>query len=152
MDPAFARVTEHLDANYRLLMAMAPVAAEEIPSNTPKGGVYLFFDKGKPMYAGRTKRKISDRVRGHFGKSPDCPLAWLLAREVTGLRPTYKEKGSRKDLMNQPEFRRVYEEQKERIKKMEIRFVAEADPTRQALLEIYTAVVSGSRYNDFDCH
>ena len=35
---------------------------------------------------------------------------------------------------------------------MDLRFVDEADPIRQALLEIYVAVVLGTPYNDFDTH
>lgn len=39
-----------------------------------------------------------------------------------------------------------------RIRKMDVRFVEEADPLRQTLLEIYIAVSANSRYNDFDTH
>ena len=35
---------------------------------------------------------------------------------------------------------------------MDLRFVEEADPTRQALLEIYASVVLRTEYNDFDTH
>ena len=35
---------------------------------------------------------------------------------------------------------------------MEIRFVEETDPVRQALLEIYVATVLETPYNDFDTY
>jgi hypothetical protein len=35
---------------------------------------------------------------------------------------------------------------------MSVRWVVEADPTTQALLEIYVAIATGARYNDFDTH
>jgi hypothetical protein len=38
---------------------------------------------------------------------------------------------------------------KQRLNRMQIRFVAEPDQLRQALLEIYCAVALGTRYNDF---
>ena len=38
------------------------------------------------------------------------------------------------------------------LRKMDVRFVGESDPVKQALLEIYVAVVSGAKYNDFDTH
>ncbi len=38
------------------------------------------------------------------------------------------------------------------IRAMEVRYVAESDPTRQALLEIYVATVTEAKYNDFDTH
>jgi len=41
---------------------------------------------------------------------------------------------------------------KERIRAMEYRYVEEADQNRQALLEIYCAVVLRTPYNDFGTH
>jgi hypothetical protein len=35
---------------------------------------------------------------------------------------------------------------------MDLRFVEEWDPTRQALLEIYVSVFLRTKYNDFDTH
>ena len=35
---------------------------------------------------------------------------------------------------------------------MELRYVEEADPLRQTLLEIYVAVALKTPYNDFDTH
>ena len=35
---------------------------------------------------------------------------------------------------------------------MDVRFVAEADPIRQALLEMYVALEMKTKYNDFDNH
>jgi len=35
---------------------------------------------------------------------------------------------------------------------MEVRYVGESDPLKQALLEIYVAVVTKAKFNDFDTH
>ena len=35
---------------------------------------------------------------------------------------------------------------------MNVRYVHEKDPVRQALLEIYVAVATEAKYNDFDTH
>jgi len=35
---------------------------------------------------------------------------------------------------------------------MDVRFVGEADPLKQALLEIYVSVVGKTKYNDFNTH
>jgi hypothetical protein len=43
-------------------------------------------------------------------------------------------------------------EPKARLRQMSVRFVEEADATRQCLLEVYVAVVLEARYNDFDNH
>jgi hypothetical protein len=152
MNPAFQSLTEQLEAKFRLLMNAVPVAAEDIPDVTPIGGVYLFSENGIYLYTGRTKRKLSRRIRDHFSTALDCPFAWQMAREITGRRATYKKLGSRKDLLSQPDFRRIYDESKQRIRKMHVQYVEESEPLRQALLEIYAAVVTNSLHNDFDTH
>jgi hypothetical protein len=152
MDPSFSSLTEQLATKFRSLIAMTPVAAEDVPEDTPRAGIYLFSEHGVHMYAGRTKRKLCVRIRNHFSAARDCPFAWLLAREITGFRPTYRREGSRADLLTRPDFARIYEEQKKRIRRMDVRFVEESDPLRQTLLEIYAAVVSRAKYNNFNCH
>jgi hypothetical protein len=75
-----------------------------------------------------------------------------LAREATGRKATYRTEGSRKALLDDAGFRREYEQAKQRIRAMSVRYIHEPHPTRQALLEIYVAVATGARYNDFDTH
>ena len=58
----------------------------------------------------------------------------------------------RSELLKNPEFRAVFVQAKADIASMDLRFVEEEDPTRQALLEIYAAVALGTPYNDFDTH
>jgi hypothetical protein len=133
-------------------MAMQPCTAEKIPNNTPKGGVYLFSEKGIHLYVGRTKRKICKRIRGHFSTAKDCPFAWRLARDKTGFKASYKKEGSRTHLLSKREFYQIYEAAKKQIRKMDVRFVEEVDPLRQTLLEIYVTVATRAKHNDFDCH
>ena len=54
--------------------------------------------------------------------------------------------------MLNPVFAAAFAAAKERIRRMEYRYVEEDDQTRQALLEIYCAVVLGTTYNDFGTH
>lgn len=131
---------------------MRPVAARTILKDTSAGGVYLFSDGSTHLYVGRTKRPIAVRIRNHFNTALDCPFAWLLAREATGKKATYKRDGSRKALLADPTFMAEYERAKNQIREMSVRYVHESDPTSQALLEIYVAVATGARYNDFDTH
>jgi len=65
---------------------------------------------------------------------------------------SYTKKGSRAELLNDPEFKAAFENSKERIRNMELRYIGENDPLRQALLEIYVSFVLGTRYNDFETH
>lgn len=52
------------------------------------------------------------------------------------------------DLKFRPEFDAAIA----RIREMDVRWVAESDPTRQALLEIYCAIALGTEYNNFKNH
>jgi hypothetical protein len=153
MDDIFKTLIDGLHNKYQDLISMSPVTIDTAPNNCPVGGVYLFSEGGKPLYTGRTKRKIKTRLKGHVNTAKDCPFAWHLALESPGItRTPYKKEGSRNSLLSQPQFMKAYEEAKIRIRKMDVRFVGESDPVKQALLEIYVAVVSGAKYNDFDTH
>jgi hypothetical protein len=152
MNERFRALADTLHSKCEALLEMRPVVASDIPRNTPVGGVYLFSDGSTHLYVGRTKRSIAVRIRNHFNTAPDCPFAWLLAREVTGKKATYKRDGSRKALLADPAFKAEYERAKNRVRQMNVRYVHEADPTGQALLEIYVAVATEARYNDFDTH
>lgn len=77
----------------------------------------------------------------------------LLAREACGVpKASYKPEGSRANLMTQEHFRSAFEKQKARLREMDIRVVEEADPNRQALLEMYVSLTLGTLYNDFANH
>jgi len=152
MDKIFQDLIEGLHNKYEQLIRMSPLTVDTAPEDTPIGGVYLFSENGRNLYVGRTKRMIRDRLRDHVSTADDCPFAWRLAREWTGRRATYKVKGSRKELLRDPLFKVEYERAKKHIRRMQVRYVGEADPLKQALLEIYVAVVSKAEHNDFDTH
>jgi len=152
VDKSFQVLVEGLHQKYMALTSMPHVSVDTAPADTPTGGVYLFSEHGIPLYAGRTKRKIRDRLKNHVCTSDDCPFAWRLAREATGMMPSYRKEGSRSQLLKNPVFKKQYENAKKRIRKMEVRYVGEDNPLKQALLEIYVAVVSMAKHNDFDTH
>ena len=151
MDDTFKSLTHGLHEKYQRLISMQPFTIDTTPEDCPVGGVYLFTKNGKHLYAGRTKRKIKTRLKAHVNTGNDCPFAYRLAKEAMGVKDaTYKKEGSRRDLLTQPQFKQAYESAKGRIREMEVRFVGEPDPLKQALLEIYDAVVSKAKYNHFD--
>ena len=153
MHRRFAVLVNELDAKCQKLLAMPPVAAKDVPSDTPRGGIYLFSEDDKHLYAGRTKGPIHVRIRQQFGANANAAsFAWLIAREVTGRKATYKKQGSRDQLLVDPQFSSEYENARDRIRRMHVRYVQEPKPLRQALLEIYVAVVVEAKYNDFDTH
>jgi len=153
MDPEFKSIVDGLHLKFESLMSMEPVTVDTAPKDTPKGGIYLFSKGADHLYVGRTKRIIRNRLRDHVSTANDCPFAWHLAREATDNKvASYKTKGSRKHLMTQPHFKKAYESAKEGIREMEVRYIGESDPLRQALLEIYVAVATKAKHNDSSTH
>lgn len=121
----------------------------------PVRGVYLFSEGDVRLYVGRSNR-MHERVRNHGRPSAthrQAAFAFKLAREATGkAKATYKPDGSRAHLMSDPVFAAAFTASKKRIAAMDVRFVEEADPVRQCLLEVYVALALGTPYNDFDNH
>jgi hypothetical protein len=122
----------------------------------PQSGVYLFTETGRYLYVGR-----SNGLRNRYGRHcrpgatyRQAAFAFQLAREATGrTQAAYRAgAGSRAGLMLDPAFAAAFTAAKERIRQMEYRYVEEADQNRQALLEIYCAVVLATPYNDFGTH
>jgi hypothetical protein len=116
----------------------------------------MLSEGGEYLYVGR-----SNNIRGRMGRHSlpgathrMAAFAFRLARHATGqIKPSYKSgDGSRAALMLQPEFASAFLGAKARIRDMELRYVEESDPVRQALLEIYVAIVLKAKHNDFDNH
>ena len=155
MNEHFRKHIETLEAAYQRLRAMSPVSVRSLPGDVPQAGVYLFSNEGAAWYVGRSNN-MHRRLQQHCWPSANnnmAPFAFRLARDVTGkTEVTYSQKGSRSDLEKDPHFRAVFREQKERVRGMDLRYAEEANPVRQALLEIYVALASRAKYNDFDTH
>jgi len=152
MDNKFQILLDGLHEKYQQLISMFPVTIGTIPKDCPKGGVYLFTENGNHLYAGRTKRKIKDRLKDHIGTPGQGAFSLRLTCEALGIKATYKKGDSKNLKLSEPQFKEAYESTKNLIRRMEVRYVSEPDPIKQALLEIYVAVVSGAKYNDFDTH
>jgi predicted GIY-YIG superfamily endonuclease len=134
---------------------MTPVTPVTLPRSLPKSGIYLLSENERHLYVGRT-RDIRARIAGHSRPGATrwtAAFAFRLAREATdNMVATYTKKGSRGDLIENPNFLSAFDEAKKRIRAMDLRFVEENDPVRQAVLEIYVAVSLQTPYNDFDTH
>jgi hypothetical protein len=156
MDPKFATLVESLAPKLAQLLAMPPLTYGTLPRGMPRSGIYLFSEAGRHLYVGRSN---SLRVRHGRHCRPgathlQASFAFHLAREAMGYRTaSYRTgQGSRAGLALDSEFAAAFISAKERIRKMEYRYVEEDDQARQALLEIYCAVVLNTPYNDFATH
>lgn len=155
MHKRFAAVAAQLDSSCRQLLAIRPTKPLGLPPDVPRAGFYLLSEGRRHLYVGRSNR-IRKRLSNHCRPSATYKMAafaFRLAREDTGrLKATYRPEGSRADLMKDPAFVAAFGAAKARIREMDVRVVAEADPVRQAILEVYVAVALGTQYNDFDTH
>lgn len=155
MNETFRTHVEALHPSFSRLIAMAPVTVASLPRAMPTRAVYLFSEGDNHLYVGRTNR-LRPRLLEHGRRSSghnSAPFAFLLAREATGkTTATYQTNGSRRGLEADPLFAAAFTAAKLRVRAMDIRFVEESDPMRQALLEMYVAVALQTPYNDFDTH
>ncbi|MCL5265523.1 MAG: hypothetical protein M1343_10115 [Chloroflexi bacterium] len=149
------KVIEALEPKYRALLQIAPVKFASLPRSMPPRGIYLFSEGDRHLYVGRTN-SIRERLQGHCrpsGTHFTATFAFRIARQDTGrLNATYATSGSRAELVKDPIFGPAFDQAKQRVAAMDIRYVEETDPVRQAVLEIYVALVLGTPYNDFDNH
>ena len=155
MDAAFKQFVESLHPSFERLMQMPPLKMSALPTKLPEKCIYLLSEGKHYLYVGRTRR-LRQRLRQHSvagAQHNQAVFAFKLAREMTGrLAAAYSAKGSRKALCADPEFAEAFQQAKARVRNMDLRFVEEAEPTGQALLEIYASVVLHTKYNDFDTH
>jgi hypothetical protein len=156
MNPKFAALVDTLAPKLAQLLAMQPLTYGALPRGMLQSGVYLFTEAGRHLYVGR-----SNALRSRYGRHcrpgathRQAAFAFQLARGATGhTRATYRAgEGSRAGLMLNETFAAAFTAAKERILKMEYRYVEETDQNRQALLEIYCAVVLETPYNGFGTH
>lgn len=155
MENAFKQFVDALHPSFERLTQMVPLKMAALPSKLPEKCIYLLSEGRNHLYVGRTRR-LRQRLRQHSvagAQHNQAVFAFKLARETTGrLVAAYSPTGSRVALAADAVFGKAFTEAKLRVRNMDLRFVEEPDPTRQALLEIYASVVLRTKYNDFDTH
>lgn len=155
MHPLFRALVEHMHPAFDRLIGMEPVTAATVPKDAPSSCIYLFGEREKHLYVGRTKN-LRERMGQHSrpgSQQNQAVFAFKLAREATGhVVADYTGEGRRNALIENEEFRQAFTAAKARVRQMDLRYVEETDSLRQALLEIYASVALETLYNDFDTH
>jgi len=155
MNERFRLVIEALEVKFQKLINMVPVRYSTLPRPLPERAIYLFSESDQHLYVGRTNG-LRARLQGHCipgATHNSATLAFRMARQTTGMhQAAYSTAGSRGSLVTDPSFGPAFVGAKLRVAKMDIRYVDEGDPVRQALLEIYTATALNTPYNDFENH
>jgi predicted GIY-YIG superfamily endonuclease len=149
----FAQAVSEVEKKYSKLLASPKHRMGDLPKDMPLAGIYFLSEHGTALYVGRTN-KLRNRLQYHTRNNHNqATFAFLLGREKTGkTKASYQKAGSREDLLTQPDFRSAFDAARRRIKEMDVQFVEETDPIRQALLEVFTAMEVRARYNNFDNH
>ena len=151
MDSRFIKLMDQVEEAFRRLRDSPVLAFPLGRARLPEKGVYLFSEKGKPLYVGRSDRlrlRLNEHQRSSAGTNA-ATFAALIARKACGLDRQYDCIANRP---RHPDWNRRFAAAKERIRHMEVRVVEESRSTPQALLEIYVATVLKTPYNDFGNH
>ncbi|WP_376742348.1 hypothetical protein [Ensifer canadensis] len=162
MDRTFARTVESLVPSFNRLMEMEPIRGElfplnDIPRKQKIAGVYLMSEAGSHLYVGRSNDIVS-RFYAHRRESSGDGVAAFAFRlacftsQRTSVSYVSGHPDTRKMKMADPDFRIHFKEAKARIRSMDFRYVPEADPVNQTILEVYCAVALGTPHNTFDNH
>ena len=124
----------------------------------PEKGIYVFFERGAPMYIGRvgstSKQTMRNRIRQHTIPSAEhnqAVFAFRLLQEKLGVATGHGAELSRAELAKK--YKSEFKEMKERVRNMEVRAVEIKDSVTQAVFEIYASLaLKTTRYNNFDTH
>jgi hypothetical protein len=151
----FRQHVESLHPLFERLMTMAPLKVCDLPRLMPSRGIYLFSEGNAHLYVGRTNR-LRTRLSEHCRKGSthnSAPFAFLLARAECDMHSaSYRPEGSRAELEKHEIFGPAFIAAKVRVRNMDVRFVEECDPLRQALLEMYVSIALATPHNSFENH
>lgn len=127
-----------------------PIGSQPLPER----GVYLFSEESEHLYAGRSD-DLRSRLNTHQRESStvnQAAFAAEIARRACCIKRDYGRKQPGKAYWETPRFKQSFSAAKNGTRLMDVRVVEEADPVRQALLEIYVAFTLRTRFNDFSNH
>jgi hypothetical protein len=118
----------------------------------PKQGVYAFYERGHPLYVGRSNT-LRTRARQHTGWSGsryNATFAFKVAKRK------YRKAGNRVDgvtrarLEQRGKFKPFFSDAKFRVSRMDLHAVSIPNQRKQAFFELYAQVVlKTKRYNSF---
>jgi predicted GIY-YIG superfamily endonuclease len=162
MHEKFRATIETLVPAYDRLVAMEPIRGSlfprvDLPADKRLRGVYLMTEGKQHLYVGRSN-DIAGRFYAHRRKSSGdgvAPFAFRLAclsSGRTGISYIRGHEDTREEKMKNEVFLKHFANAKARICEMDFRYVIEADPVNQAILEVYCAVALETPHNTFDNH
>jgi GIY-YIG catalytic domain len=147
MNGKFKAAVDSLHPKYEALIGGEPYTPG---AKLPLKGVYLFSEKDKHLYVGRSDN-ILHRFKAHRSAQMNkAALVRLIVAKEVGYVRDYR--GGRNKIEGYAGFAEARERARKRVHAMSFRAVEENDPTRQALLEVYCAIAAETPFNDFGVH
>jgi len=151
-----AKFSSHVLKLPELLAALRASPKAPVRGGAPhskEGGIYVLYENGLPLHVGRT-RNLRKRLIGHTSRSHySASFAFKQTRYQLGeVKASYKPEGSRAALVLDPIFGPAFLQQVERVRSMQVQFLAVTEPIDQYLLELYAALELGLALDEFDTH
>ena len=139
--------------NYPLLAMDTRQERRNLGNHLPdsNAGIYVLYEDDQPLYVGRSNR-LKERLLEHgrpSGWSGSATFAFILATEAFG---NVDEGMARQQLLDHPEFRRLFTDAKTRIRGMGVRVVEIQNPIEQTIFEVYAHLELRTPYNSFENH
>jgi predicted GIY-YIG superfamily endonuclease len=152
MNQRFADVTQSIPALFDQLVTSPYFTEKGIAVQRGRPGIYVFYEDDEAVHVGRT-RDLAQRLRGHISRSHySATFAFKRARRELGKAATYTVKGSRAELLKDPEFAATFYKHIDLLKKLHVRFIEVQDPVQQYLLELYAHLEFELPLDEFDTH
>ena len=150
MTKEFDRIVAQMPDLLRRLQSGDLLSRDNI-GDIPQRGIYILYEKGKPIYVGRSRR-LKQRLQEHSRDSSrheSGTFAFNLAK-AEAIKKGIHTSRTRKQLQNDPEFEQVFLEAKKRVSRMKIRVVEVEEPALQTVFEVYVALTLETPYNAFE--
>ena len=131
-----------------------PFLTRDKLADIPHKGVYVFYQKNRPFYVGRSNN-LKQRIQQHGRPSSrhnSASFAFTVAKEMMESNEKIPEFITRKELEEAPGFDKAFYAARLTVAKMQIRAVEIPDQIEQAIFEIYAHLTLNTRYNDFSTH
>ena len=120
----------------------------------PKAGVYVFYERRRPLYVGRSNR-LKERIQEHGRTSSthnSAPFAFNIAK-FRAKKLGVNIEQQRAKLERNQQFQREFKTAKQRVAKMPVRILKVRNQVIQAVFEVYAAIhLKTTKYNDFGTH
>ena len=152
MNEEFRKLVNQLPGLLERLVSSPAVHRGNVGS-LPRSGIYVFYERGEPIYAGRSDR-MKKRILEHGRPSSrhnSATFAFNLAGE-DAREKRIDVSMSRDQLQDDPAFAPLFSDAKQRVYGMSVRGVEIKDPIVQTLFEVYAHIALRTKYNDFETH